>query len=119
MEKIGKAYGFFSCYASKEEIESYLPSIRDSVETPSELELSLIEGVDNLEDKELAAFAQDAKQRGMNYVLQAYLPNKTNKDTANEVSGILNQAYQSPLYENAEFKGAIVYEESGDYIFRD
>jgi hypothetical protein len=53
-------------------------------------------------------------------MLQATYPNGTHKDTADEVASILNQAYQSPLYEAKEpFKGAIVYEENGGYVFRD
>lgn len=44
MEKNGKAYGFFDCEASKEAIESELPEIRNLVQTPSQLELSLMEG---------------------------------------------------------------------------
>jgi hypothetical protein len=118
---VGKAYGFFYCNASKQEIKTELPTIRELVKTPSQLELSLTEGMDNLKgDKRLIALAQEAKQDGINYMLQATYPNRTNKDTADEVASILNQAYQSPLYEaNAPFKGAVVYEEKGDYVFRD
>ena len=118
---VGRAYGFFYCNASKQEIETELPTIRELVETPSQLELSLIEGMDNLKgDKRLTALAQEAKQDGINYVLQATYPNMTNKDTADEVASILNQAYQSPLYQAKEpFRGAIVYEEKGKYVFRD
>lgn len=120
-KQIGKAYGFFYCDASKQEIETELHTIRELVRTPSQLELSLIEGMDNIEgDKRLTALAQEAKQDGINYMLQATYPNGTNKDTADEVAGILNQAYQSPLYKTKEpFKGAIVYEEKSEYIFRD
>ncbi len=53
-------------------------------------------------------------------MLQATYPNGTNRDTADKVASILNQAHQSPLYEAREpFKGAIVYEENGEYVFRD
>ena len=118
---VGRAYGFFYCNASKQEIETELPTIRELIGTPSQLELSLIEGMNNLEgDERLTALAQEAKQDGINYMLQATYPNGTNKGTANEVASILNQAYQSPLYQtNEPFKGAIVYEEKGKYLFRD
>ena len=120
-ENIGEAYGFFYCDASKQEIETELPKIRELVRTPYQLELSLIEGMDNIKgDEKLTALAQEAKQYGINYILKATYPNKTNKDTAAEVAPILNQLYQSPLYEtNAPFKGAIVHEENGEYVFRD
>jgi hypothetical protein len=118
---IGRAYGFFYCNASKQEIETELPTIRDLVRTPSHLELSLIEGMDNLKgDQRLTTLAQEAKQDRINYVLEATYPGGNNKNTADEVAAILNQAYQSPLYKAKEpFKGAIVYEENGEYIFRD
>ena len=120
-KKVGKAYGFFYCNASKQEVETELPTIRKLVKTPSQLELSLIEGMDNIRGNErLTALAQEAKQDGINYMLQASYPNGTNRDTADEVASILSQAYQSPLYKtNAPFNGAIVYEEKGKYIFRD
>ena len=121
-KKVGRAYGFFYCDVSKQEIETELPTIRELVKTPSQLELSLIEGMNNLKgDKRLTALAQElAEQDGINYVLKATYPSGTNRDTADEVASIINQAYQSPLYEtNAPFKGAVVYEEKGDYFFRD
>jgi hypothetical protein len=85
------------------------------------LELSLIEGMDKVEgDEGLTNLAQEAKKKGINYALHATNPNGTNKDTADEVASILNQAYQSSLYEvNAPFKGEVIYKEKGDYVFRD
>ncbi|MBS3172358.1 hypothetical protein J4438_02150 [Candidatus Woesearchaeota archaeon] len=117
----GKAYGFFYCGASKQEIEAKLPAIRKLVNTPSQLELTLIEGMDNVRgDEKLTTLAQEAKQDGINYLLQATYPNGTNRQAANEVADILNQAYQSPLYKtNAEFCGSVVYDEKGDYVFRE
>lgn len=118
---IGKAYGFFQCKAQKEEIETLLPTIREAVETPSGLELSLTEGMDNVKgDNKLTALAQEAKHASMNYMLQATYSNGSNKESADELAAVLNQSYQSPLYQEKElFNGAIVYEEAGDYIFRD
>ena len=43
--KIGKAYAFFNCKASKGDIEGELPFIREFVKTPNELELTLMEGM--------------------------------------------------------------------------
>lgn len=120
-QSAGIAYGFFQCQAKKEEIETLLPTICKAVKTPSTLELSLTEGMDNIKgDNRLTALAQEAKQDGINYMLQATYSNRSNKESADELSAIINQAYQSPLYqENEPFSGAIVYEEAGEYIFRD
>ena len=121
MEKVGKAYGFFACNAKKEAIEAELPDIRQMARTPSELELALIEGFNNLKgDERLMALAEEAREAGNNYVLEATYSDATNRKTADEVAGILNQAYQSPLYEkNEQFSGGIVFEENGKYVFRD
>jgi tryptophan 2,3-dioxygenase len=123
MEKIvdsGKAYGFFRCDASKEEINDTLPRIRDGVGTSSGLELDLIKGVENLKgDEKITALAYHAKRAGLNYVLQATHHEGTNLDAADELAPILNQAYQSHLYETgAQFSGKIVYEENDKYVFR-
>ena len=117
----GKAYAFFDCRASKEQIEAELPTIRQCVKTPSNLELSLTEGVEKLRgDNELMALAKEAKEGGMRYVLEAKYKGGTNKQTADEVASVMNQAYQSPLYaDKEEFRGAIVYQDMGKYVFRD
>ncbi len=60
------------------------------------------------------------KESGTKYVMEATYPNSTNKQTADEVASVLNQAYQSPLYQEGEqFKGEIFYEQSGEYLFRE
>lgn len=119
MNQIGKAYGFFHCRASRQEIEAELPFIRELVNTPSQLELSLIEGVENLKgDSALLALAQKAGEAGLRYVLEATYPNATNQKTAEEVAAILNQTYQTPLYEEGEpFFGEVVYREGNQYLF--
>ena len=117
--KNGKAYGFFDCRASKGNIKGELPTIRSLVLTPSELELSLIEGPSNLSgDSELMKIANQAKEEGIKYVLEGTYPNHTNLQTGKELSAILNQAYQSPLYQQGEsFSGAIVYQDQWEYKF--
>ena len=121
MEKEGKAYGFFNCNASKEQIAVELPAIRNFAQTPSQLELTLTEGVDGIKgDTNLVALAQQAKQKGIRYVLEAKYQGATNKATANELADVLNQTYQSPLYQAGEpFSCAVVYEEKGEYLFRE
>lgn len=116
---MGKAYGFFNCSAPRRKIEAELPSLRDVAQPPSKLELSLIEGMENLKgDKKLMSLAKKSKEAGIRYVLEATHPSATNKQVAKEVATILNQAYQSPLYQDGEpFQGEIVYEENGKYTF--
>jgi hypothetical protein len=118
---MGKAYGFFNCNASKTKIEVELPTVRDLAQTPSDLELSLIEGVDKLSgDPGLMAFAKEAREAGIQYVLTAAQPHAPNSITANELGDILNMLYQSPLYQKGDaFKGDIVFEEAGKYIFKE
>lgn len=118
--KTGRAYAFFDCGASKEEIERELPSIRKCVQTSSALELSLMEGTNNLTgDSQLLQIAKEAKNAGIKYVMEATLPNATNRQTADELATILNQSYQSPLYQEGEqFRGKVVYEKRGRYVFR-
>ena len=117
----GKAYGFFDCRYSREAIEKEVPVIRESVNTPSELELSLIEGVDNLTGGQtLRPIIRDAQEAGMRYVFEATYPGASNRTTADELAVILNQAYNTPLYVQDEpFSAGIVYEENGQYLFRD
>jgi len=118
---IGKAYAFFDCNASKTHINATLPDIRDAVQTPSNLELSLMKYFDNLKgDSEILNIAREAKEAGIRYAMEAKYPNATNQKTADELSAILNQAYQSPLYqENEQFRGWIFYEKNGQYVERE
>ena len=118
MTNIGKAYGFFDCRASKEEIEAEIPTIRKLVQTPSELELSLMLNETFSGPKDLASIAREAREAGVKYVIEATYPDRTNKQTAQELGTILNQAYQSPLYQEGEqFKGQVVYGEGNEYRF--
>ena len=118
---MGQAYGFFDCRASKGDIEAELPTVRDLARVPSALELSLIEGVENLTgDERLMALAKEAKESGMRYVMEAKFPSDTNKQTAGELGDVLNSIYTSSLFDKGEpFKGAVVYEENGKYVFRE
>ena len=120
LSNMGKAYGFFNCTSSKDTIEAELPTICELAQIPSELELSLIEGMDNLEgDSDLISLAQRAKKEGIRYVLEASYSGASNKETADEVAGILNQAYQTPLYQDGEpFQGVVIYKEGDKYVFR-
>lgn len=119
--RAGRAYGFFYCNASPQAVRKELPKIRGLVHTPSPLELSLT-GTRDVPpgDKRLDALAREAERAGLNYVVQAAYPGQTNSTAAKEVTPVLDQAYQSPLYNpNEPFKGAVVYQEKGKLIFRE
>jgi len=112
----GKAYGFFYCDASKEEITREIRHIRKAVRTLNQLELSVIE------DKGKTRFKSPENnphiKRKYSFITKAD-PDTTNEQTANETSVIMNQAYQSPLYEKSEpFKGEIIYKQGEKYVPR-
>lgn len=52
--------------------------------------------------------------------LVAQYHSATHVQTADEVATVLNQAYNSDLYQNGEpFVGQIVYQSGNKYVFRD
>jgi len=120
-QDVGTAYAFFYCAAPRQDIEAEIPFIRECAQTPSALELSLTEGMENVQgNPQLVALAQDAGQQGMRYVLEATYRGETNQRAADEVADILINAYQSPLYQpNDPFCGQVVYEENGEYVLRE
>lgn len=120
----GKAYGFFDCSASKEAIEAELPAVRIDTKTPKELELSLIEGMDQLRgelnDADLLSIVRKAKEDGMKYVMKATYPGATNEKTSGELQALLINTSNSLFCQtNEHIRGRFVYEEKGKYIFRE
>lgn len=120
---IGTAYGFFNCRAaSPQVIEAALPEARDVSGTPSALELSVIDDVENLQgDSVLMGIARDeAKPAG--YVMEARLAGATNEQTAMTLNTLLNQLYQSPLiHQPGDTPGRLILyqdEATGDYLSR-
>ena len=98
-----------------------MPKIREFAQTPSEVHLSLFDDIDKITgDSDLKSIAKDAKNSGIKYALEATFPGATNRVTADEVAGILNQTYQTQLYDEGEpFSGEVVFKEKGKYLFRD
>lgn len=133
MEKTGKAYGFFYYKGKAEDISEKLPYIRDMYETPSDLELSLTEGVCKFIgtsilgrkalagkpiDTQLRDVATQAKRQHMSHVLEATLPNVGNKMTADLLGDIMTGVNFS-LYDKEEpFYAGIVYKRGEQYVFR-
>ena len=119
----GKAYAFFSCNAPLAQILLELPKIREVAKIPGKLELSLFEGTQPFNrmhrEIELRHLANQAAEAGLQYILEAKCPGKSNSETADHVADVLNQAYQSPLYQNGEqFFGDILYRKRSKYISR-
>ena len=123
---LGKAYGFFDCSASKEAIESELPAVRIDTKTPKELELSLMEGMDQLRglrgvlnDMDLLQIARKAKKDGMRYVIEATYPCATNEKTSGELQALLINTSNSLFCQTDEhIRRMVVYKERGRYVFR-
>ena len=117
----GKAYAYFKCRKSKKEIEQRLPQFRRDSKTPSNLELSLYENTGDFKfnkDNFLNETTKEAKEHKINYILEATYPDASNEKTADELSAVLNQAYQSPLYNSKgkePFTGKIFYKNRGNY----
>ncbi|MEK6819082.1 MAG: hypothetical protein AABY10_04075 [Nanoarchaeota archaeon] len=118
-----EAYAFFDCDAPIDRIAEEIPTIRKLVETPRKLELHLSE-ISQADikryDSKLSEIASEAREADMRYVLSAKSTDMTNHQLADELSAILNQAYQSSLYNDGEdFRGGIFYKEEGRYISRE
>lgn len=119
MAKTGEAYGFLKYGGKIEDILKYIPAVRNSALTPPELSLTIIEGAENLETKSdsgLAELVELAKGANLNYVFRANLPGKDNAETAGELGDMINQLYQTPLYqEGQEFCAEIAYKNGDEY----
>ncbi len=120
-KQVGKAYGFFHYAGRKNSILDVLPQIREGTETPLELGLDLVEGVDNLDtenDSALVKIVQQAKRQHMSHVLKATLPGTGNRRAANFLGNIMSGIY-TDLYDRSEpFYAGIVYKRGEQYVFR-
>jgi|SRR3989344_3694429 len=108
---VGRSYGFFDSAYSSEEIQGKISDIRVHVQIPNELELSLMEELENLNtESQLFQIAKDARDKGMNYMLEGTFPNVTDEKTAEELKAIIIPIASSYL---------IAYKESGKYKFKE
>ncbi len=118
---VGKAYGFFYYSGRTKNISEVLPNIRERTETPSELTLDLVEGVDNLDaenDSALVKIVKRAKQQHMSHVLKATLPGMGNRKAANFLGNIMNGLYTGLYNESEPYYAGIVYARGEQYVFR-
>ena len=121
---VGEAYAFFHCGASRDEIKTRLPRIRELTQTPSELELYLYEGNKIFKklkgDSKLDAMSEDIREAGINYLLHGYYPTQTNKQTADELAAVMINLYGSGIFgDDNKFARAIVYKDKNEYVFRE
>jgi hypothetical protein len=117
-ENYGRAYGLFECQAPKELLQKEFEDTRRMVESPSTLELNLtdLNSENPKADTQLSNILCAARAEGINYLIEAIIPNESNKRTAEELAVNFNLAYVSPLFpENEMFKGAILYKDHGKY----
>ncbi len=136
---VGKAYAFFDCDATKEEIEKELPSLRHDARNPKGLQLLLHEGISELQfDKALTGKIQypddyriksskfDKQDYGeeekplseMKYVLEANYEGASNKKTADELGDLLNYIHYEFNEDQNFLRGDVVYEKNGEYLLR-
>lgn len=120
-DSIGTAYAFFQYGGRTEDISEILPYIREDTETPSELTLDLVDGVNKLDTTNDSALADIVSQAGnMSHVLKATLPGVDNRKAADYLGNIVNGFYNTPLYQPSEpFYGEIAYKVDGEYILRE
>ncbi len=120
-KNVGKAYGFFYYAGRTRHITEVLPQIREGTETPKELGLRVIEGVENLNvhgDSKLAAIVAQAKSQHMSHVIEATLPDMKNVRAANCLGNVMGGISQE-LYDSSEpFYAGITYKRGEQYVFR-
>ncbi len=116
---VGKAYFFFDCEAPKDKITSELDRVRKHPSYSARLELSLIEGPENLRGNwDLKALAAERSQADRRYVLEGAHLDVTNREVAEELKDILISTLPLNLYdEKGNFRGDIYYKENGKYVF--
>ncbi|HIH25717.1 hypothetical protein J4476_03355 [Candidatus Woesearchaeota archaeon] len=110
----GKAYALFDCPKDIDDIKTEVFSIRRIIETPSYLEVLIFSRKDFVSGPVLSSIAE---KLGFPYVAEVAFPLHSNKDAADELASMLNQASNSPLYDNPEdFRGEIIYRDIPSWI---
>lgn len=114
---IGVAYAFFACNAKPAEVRNELGYIRHMVKTPGEVETILAHRPARDEtDARIGMIHAEAKLNALDYMLTVRFPGQSNRNACEEARAILNQAYQSPLYdENDPFRGMLVFKSGRGY----
>lgn len=135
-EKMGVAYAFFDCDATKQAIVNSMPQTVQKARTPEGSQLELYEGTSGMPlDRTLRehtripgdyrVMTQERIARGyseerkplsmMRYGLIARCAGVDNRTAANELSDIVNCVHREHNRDQEMFRGAIVFEENGEY----
>lgn len=124
MRNVGKAYGFFGCSASRQEIEAelHLPAVRR--DTSPELELSLMEDMNQLRELSgvvnIGDLLQLARRFNSDYIIEATYPGATNEKTSGGLQALLINLSNSLFRHTPEhIQGKVVYEMNGRYVIRE
>lgn len=138
----GKAYAFFDCNVSLNEIEESMPKIRKYASSPSELELFLQEGIPDMKmEPSLKSLVlqhcgdfrilpsgvgvddiESIPIAALRCSMVAEYPGQSNKRTAGELEDVLNQIYNLDEHVNRDtaiFRGIILYKKGGKYYLRE
>ena len=118
-QKTGEAYSFFYYTGKDEELEKNLPWIQRET-APSDLEVSVIKGVENLDtsnDPAMVEIKEKAKRRNMSHVLRARAPNLGNKKVAEHLVQVMAGVYHALYEEKEPFNSGIVYKRGNQYVF--
>ena len=137
---VGRAYAFFDCDASKEEVEKSMPDVRSEAKTHKGLQMLLHEGISGLQLDEMLSeqiqFPDDYRVMSserlnqgyqeerrplasMKYALVGSCERVSNEDVANELDDVVNVIYRRFNIDQGLFRGAIVYEKDGEYCLRE
>jgi len=114
----GKAYAFFSCSTSKEEIQEGIEKERGHCKISEELEVILEETKNLKGDSDLMETAKKPEIRKMNYVIEASYPGKGNIDAANQLAIMMITYYNIRIFKEELHSKTIRYKRGGKYITR-
>lgn len=131
VQRVGTAYAFFSYGGSQKDIVASLPPIRDTLQIPENLELTVMGGKEGFIDDPaykarveidpaLRDVGERASRAGINYVIEAVHPASSSRQTALELGDVMNGVYYSLFEASAPFSGEIVYpnKQGTKYLFR-
>ncbi len=111
----GTAYAFFDCKASLEAVEAEIEDIRrGNYGVPSELELTVNNGVQGVTDERILNWLSDPSlgEYDLNgtYNIRATYRGHTNQETAKELSHVMFNLSESKLYKKSkDMVGNIAY----------
>lgn len=117
--KEGKAYGIFHYEGPTNNIVNEIPLIRRLANLPLELSVKVSEISDfSTEDSALNQIVNQSKIYGLNHVLEANIPNFSNREASMIVGDIFNLLYISLYNKGDPFLVSIIYKRGEHYVQR-